>query len=312
MARYGEEVAALARPLDDPGDLDVLLDRVGDAKVVMLGEASHGTHEFYAWRAALTRRLIEEHGFSFVAVEGDWPDCDRVDRSVRAEPGAPTIRARRCSRSSAGRPGCGPTRRSSTSAAGCAGTTRRGRRRPGGLPRPGRLLALGVAPRDHRLPARARPRPGAGRAGRVPVLRAVRRGPAGVRLGDPVRPRRCEDEVVGPAGRGCASRRRDFGVWQNAEVVAGAEHYYRAMVHGGPKSWNVRDRHMDETLDRLLDALRPAESKAVVWAHNTHVGDARGTDQSRARRGDHRRAGPRPVRRRRTWCWSASAATAAR
>src|SRR3954447_3227916 len=89
MVRYGDEVAALARPLDDPGDLDVLLDRVGDARVVMLGEASHGTHEYYAWRAAITRRLIEERGFSFVAVEGDWPDCDRVDRSVRCRPGAP-------------------------------------------------------------------------------------------------------------------------------------------------------------------------------------------------------------------------------
>jgi erythromycin esterase len=64
MARCGDEVAALA-PLTDPGDLDVLLDRVGDARVVMLGEASHGTHEFYTWRAAISRRLIEEKGFSF-------------------------------------------------------------------------------------------------------------------------------------------------------------------------------------------------------------------------------------------------------
>src|ERR687889_49553 len=89
MARYGEEVAALARPLTDAGDLDVLLDRIGDARVVMLGEATHGTHEFYAWRAAITRRLIEEQGFAFVAVEGDWPDCERIDRSVRGADGAP-------------------------------------------------------------------------------------------------------------------------------------------------------------------------------------------------------------------------------
>ena len=89
MARYGDEIAALAAPLTGPEDLDVLLDQVGDARVVMLGEASHGTHEFYAWRAAITRRLIAEKGFSFVAVEGDWPDCDRVDRSVRCRPAAP-------------------------------------------------------------------------------------------------------------------------------------------------------------------------------------------------------------------------------
>ena len=84
-----DEIAALASPLRDPGDLDRLLDRVGDARVVMLGEASHGTHEYYTWRAAITRRLIEERGFSFVAVEGDWPDCERVDRSVRCRDGAP-------------------------------------------------------------------------------------------------------------------------------------------------------------------------------------------------------------------------------
>src|SRR5690349_16658025 len=89
MSRYGDEAAALATALRDPGDLDVLLDRVGQSRVVMLGEASHGTHEFSVWRAALTRRLIEEHGFSFVAVEGDWPDCARVDRCLRALPGDP-------------------------------------------------------------------------------------------------------------------------------------------------------------------------------------------------------------------------------
>src|SRR4051812_16429462 len=88
MGRYGDEITALAARLTDPGDLDALLDRIGDARVVMLGEATHGTHEFYAWRSAISRRLIAEHGFSFVAVEGDWPDCDRVDRSVRCLPDA--------------------------------------------------------------------------------------------------------------------------------------------------------------------------------------------------------------------------------
>lgn len=77
-----------ALPLRDPGDLDPLLERIGEARVVAVGEASHGTHEYYAWRAALTRRLVEELGFGFVAVEGDWPDCYRVNRSVKLRPGA--------------------------------------------------------------------------------------------------------------------------------------------------------------------------------------------------------------------------------
>jgi erythromycin esterase-like protein len=82
------DVRALARPLRDEADLDPLLDRIGNASIVAIGEASHGTHEYYSWRAALTRRLIEECGFRFVAVEGDWPDCYRVNRSVRLRAGA--------------------------------------------------------------------------------------------------------------------------------------------------------------------------------------------------------------------------------
>src|SRR5688572_29760924 len=72
-----------SRPLRTPADLDPLLDRIGDARYVLLGEASHGTHEYYSWRAALSRRLIKELGFSFIAVEGDWPDCYRVNRYVK-------------------------------------------------------------------------------------------------------------------------------------------------------------------------------------------------------------------------------------
>jgi erythromycin esterase len=90
-------------------------------------------------------------------------------------------------------------------------------------------------------------------------------------------PHSCEDQVVRMLIelRGAT----DFGVWQNAEVVAGAEHYYRAMMRGGAASWNVRDRHMDATLARLLDHYGDG-SRAVVWAHNTHVGDGRATDQA--------------------------------
>src|SRR6476646_8765097 len=83
------EVRNLGRPLRDPTDLDPLMARIGDARVVLLGEASHGTHEYYTWRAALTRRLVQEKGVSFVAVEGDWPDCYRLSRFVKAYRDAP-------------------------------------------------------------------------------------------------------------------------------------------------------------------------------------------------------------------------------
>src|SRR5947207_373758 len=80
-----EQVRALERPLLDSDDLDPLMERIGDARYVLLGEASHGTSEYYTWRTRISQRLIREKGFSFIAVEGDWPDCYRVNQYVRGE-----------------------------------------------------------------------------------------------------------------------------------------------------------------------------------------------------------------------------------
>jgi erythromycin esterase len=79
------EIRSLATPLSSPGALDRLVDRVAPARYVCIGEASHGTHEYYQWRARLSRRLIEEHGFTWIGVEGDWPDCWRINRWVRGQ-----------------------------------------------------------------------------------------------------------------------------------------------------------------------------------------------------------------------------------
>ena len=81
-----DAVGRHARPLRDDADLDPLMDRIGDARVVLLGEASHGTSEFYTWRHRISRRLVEEKGFHFIAVEGDWPDCYRVNRYAKGLP----------------------------------------------------------------------------------------------------------------------------------------------------------------------------------------------------------------------------------
>jgi erythromycin esterase-like protein len=292
MGRYGDEVAGIARPLIDPGDLDALLDRARDARVVMLGEASHGTHEFYAWRAAITQRLIEEYGFSFVAVEGDWPECARVDASVRGEPDAPDDP--RAALLSFDR---WPTWMwANEEVAGFCRWLRTHNQRLDRAARVGfhgldvyslweSLREILVYLREHD-PDQV---PGALAAYRC--FEPYDEDPNAYAWATRFVAAGCEADVVemlvglrSRAGRagygGRAPGSGDFGAWQNAEVVAGAEHYYRALLHGGPKSWNVRDRHMDDTLGRLLEHYGTG-SKAVVWAHNTHVGDSRATDQSR-------------------------------
>ncbi|WP_262283927.1 erythromycin esterase family protein [Micromonospora sp. MA102] len=252
----------------------------------MLGEATHGTHEFYTWRAAVTRRLVEERGFSFVAVEGDWPDCDRVDRSVRCRPEAPAD-----PRAALAAFERWPTWMwANEEVADFTRWLRDHNARVDEAERVGfhgldvyslweSLREILTWLREHdpdQVPA---------------ALTAYRcfepydEDPQRYALATRLVPHRCEEEVVallaGLRERAAADGPDHFGAWQNAEVAAGAERYYRAMVRGGRESWNVRDRHMDDTLDRLLDHYGPG-ARAVVWAHNTHVGDARATDMADA------------------------------
>ncbi|MEH1055486.1 erythromycin esterase family protein [Micromonospora sp. CPCC 206171] len=286
MGRYDDEVTGLAAPLTDPGDLDVLLDRVGAARVVMLGEATHGTHEFYTWRAAITRRLIEEKGFSFVAVEGDWPDCDRVDRSVRCRSDAPED-----PRAALAAFERWPTWMWANEEV--VDFTRWLRSHNAQLDETARVGFHGLDVYSlweslHEILVYLREHD----PEQVPAALAAYRcfqpydeDPQQYALATRLVPNSCENEVVDLLAalreRAATDGEGRFGAWQNAEVVAGAERYYRAMVRGGRESWNVRDRHMDDTLDRLLRHYGPG-AKAVVWAHNTHVGDARATDMADA------------------------------
>lgn len=289
---WADEVRESALPLTGPGSFDPLLERIGEARYVLLGEASHGTAEFYRWRALLTRRLIEERGFSFVAVEGDWPDCQAVHRSVTGAPGAPEDPAEALA---------GFSRWPSWMWANTdvRDFARRLRAYNSGLPpgtRPVGFFGLDVYSlweslhaildylREH-APDQVDPAVEAYRCFEPyaedpqTYARATRLVPSG-----------CEPEVLALLQRIRSHTDRvaaadggpaELFARQNAEVLAGAERYYRAMVHGGPESWNIRDQHMADTLDRLIDHYGP-QAKAVVWAHNTHVGDARATDMADA------------------------------
>ena len=283
-------LARIARPLETGRDLGPLLDLIGDARFVLLGEATHGTSEFYTWRTEISKRLIQDRGFSFIAVEGDWPDCYRVNRYVKAMERSggsaeavlhaferwPTwmwanrevidlvdwMRAYNHSRDTERRVGFY------------------------GLD----VYSLWDSMRgvteflqrvDPELAAAAK------RAYRCfePYAEDVQEYARATALV----PTSCEDEAVSVLRdlRANAPQFADdgresfFNAEQNALVARNAERYYRTMVRGGSASWNVRDYHMVETLDRLVAHHGPV-SKAIVWEHNTHVGDARFTDMASA------------------------------
>jgi len=294
-----ETLRRRAQPLTGgQSDDDALFDLIGDARFVLLGEASHGTHEFYDERARITRALIDRKGFTLVTAEADWPDAYRVNRYVR---------------------GGGSDAEAVEALADF-------RRFPAWMWRNADVLDFVSWLREHNEPRREADRVGfygldlyslgasidaiLGYLDTVDPEAAARARERyacfdhvgeestqvygyGAALG--LR-RSCEDEAVAQLielrRRAADYAQRDgrvaadafFAAEQNARLVQNAERYYRAMFRGRDESWNVRDRHMVETLDALAAHFdRPGQrSKAVVWAHNSHLGDARATSMGAA------------------------------
>ncbi|MBW9117707.1 protein-L-isoaspartate(D-aspartate) O-methyltransferase [Rhizobium cauense] len=259
--------------------------RFANRRVVLLGEASHGTSEFHQARAVITRRLVERHGFSIVAVEADWPDAAAMNRFVRVD-----------ERKTENPPF---------------------QRFPSWMWRNTDVFAFLAWLREHNATASANEQAGfygldiynmRGSIAAVldyldkadPKAAAVARERYGcltpwqnaphtygrATLTDAYRS--CEDAVTRQCGellRHALKESRDdtlFDAAQNARLVTAAEKYYRIMYYGGAEAWNLRDRHMFETLEHLLDRAGP-NSKAVVWAHNSHIGDARHTEMGKVR-----------------------------
>jgi erythromycin esterase len=289
VAQLADRVRGMGHPLRETEDLDPLLDRIGDARCVLLGEASHGTSEYYTWRVRISERLILEKGFSFIAVEGDWPDCYGINRYVRGYPGSGTS-AREVLRVF----DRWPTWMWANEEV--AGLTEWLRGYNEGLPEDERVGFYGldvyslwdsmeaVMKYLERVDPEALET--ARRAYRCfePYGEDARKYARATALV----PTSCEDEVVdmlSELSSGLSEYRDDpesrFNAEQNALVVRGAERYYSAMVRADSCSWNVRDRHMAETLQRLMQHHAP-NAKSIVWEHNTHIGDARFTDMAEA------------------------------
>ena len=281
-------VRSLSRPLRTPADLDPFLERIGDARYVLLGEASHGTHEYYTWRDALSRRLIQEKDFSFIAVEGDWPDCYRVNRFVKGYPDSDDS-AREVLHNFERWPTWMWANEEVVELVEWL------RRQNDGRPEGKKVGFYGLdvySLWDSLYQVLGYLRKHAPRG--VPVARRAFQcfEPYGEDVQEYAQATRwvdesCENEVIGllgelrrtPRAYPQDGRETHFNAEQNGLVVKNAEHYYRTMVHGGPESWNIRDRHMTETLERLMRHHGPS-AKAIVWEHNTHIGDARFSDMA--------------------------------
>lgn len=267
--------------------LQQLIDAVGDANVVMLGEATHGTHEFYTWRALISRLLIQQKGFNFIAVEGDWPDCYQINRFVKGyEDAAESILEI------------------------LTGFDRW----PTWMWANWEIIAFCTWLRNHNdtLPMDQR----TGFYGLdvyslwdsmhvlIPFLQqedpsSVKTVKAAMKCFEPYGEEgvnyaraasyfsnSCRDkalqllkEIRSKSPGYETDKEAAFSAEQNARIVVNAEAYYRSMVGFDANSWNVRDGHMMETQDHLM---KFSKGKGIVWAHNSHVGDAKATTMARS------------------------------
>lgn len=269
--------------------LDPLMDRIGDAHCVLLGEASHGTHEYYTWRTAISKRLIEEKGFNFIAVEGDWPECYKVNRYIKGyesgdkKPEELLLNFKRwptwmwanwevaalAAWLKAHNAGLSPDER-----IGFYGldvyslwesmdiiTSYLERADPiaAGMAKKAMLCFEPYGRDEYKYAREQHTLSDSCRDSLISMLTEVRRN-APTYDHDPEATLNAE---------------------QNAHTAVNAEAYYRNMTSLTDNTWNLRDTHMMETLYRLRK-FYGAKAKAIVWAHNTHIGDARYTDMHAA------------------------------
>ena len=290
--RVSRLMAETAEPFGDLHELCDLVERFSDRRVVLLGEATHGTAEFYQARARITEMLVDRHGFNIVAVEADWPDAAVYDAYVRGLP-RPLLPKSAFTRFPTWMWRNGQVAEFLDRFKEINATIADPDRKAGfyGLD----IYSLGasieavlhyldkVDPEAARVarerygclvPWRAEP----ARYGRMALSRgyAVCEKPVTDALTDLLRKRL---DYLAKDGEAF------FDAEQNARIVAGAEQYYRAIYYGDAASWNLRDQHMFDTLERLL-AERGPDAKAVVWAHNSHIGNAAFTEMGQVR-GEH-------------------------
>lgn len=285
-----ESIRKLARPLRKEETLAGLIDEAGSAKYVLLGEASHGTSEYYSVRSELSKRLIVEKGFRFIAVEGDWPSCYTLNRYIK-----------------------GYTDSGVNSGAALSGFNRWPTWMWGNL----EILNLAEWLRDYNKDKADADKVGfygidlyslwesmdeilkyLASKGHVDLEAAERafecfepysRDEQSYGIAASLYGEGCEEKIIALLsklqdkwkGVDQDDREEALSAELNAMAVKGAESYYRTMIRHDSESWNIRDRHMVSALEKLMEFYEDT-ARVLVWAHNTHIGDARATDMAKA------------------------------
>jgi erythromycin esterase-like protein len=281
--------------LNNLKDVDLLIDMIGESQFVLLGESSHGTSEFYQWRSEISKRLIKEKGFSFIAVEGDWPDCFKVNKYIK------------------GYPDSGKT---------AYDVLHSFNRWPTWMWANKEMVELVEWLKQNNLYNNEQNKVGFYGLDLYSLWESMDEIIKYLKKVDPSAlknaieaydcfepynreeekyahaaafvPKNCEEELIEMLisirnkndyyNKNNKNKEDYFAAEQNAITAKDAERYYRTMIKGDVQSWNLRDTHMMDTLDRLMNFhssynnntnIKP---KSIIWAHNTHIGDARFTD----------------------------------
>lgn len=281
-----EQIKKLAIPLNNSDDLDVLIEAIGDKKYVLLGEASHGTSEFYKLRMELSHKLIETKGFSFIAVEGDWPSCYEVNRYVKhytdAKPNARAV-MEAFNR--------WPTWMWANEEVGELiewlhqyNADKKMEQRIGFYGLDVYSLWESLEEIERYLQEKGTPEQLALAHKAFECFDSYEKEGQNYGVSAAFYGESCKDDVVKLLKALHTKRVRydedseaALSAELNALAAVNAEDYYSTMVRHDAESWNVRDRHMVEALRRLADYHGP-DAKIIVWEHNTHIGDARATD----------------------------------
>ncbi len=280
--KYIEEIIRQAKPLKNVESLSPLIDSLKDKKIVMIGEASHGTKEFYEWRESITQELIMNHGFDFIAVEGDWPPSQKINEYVRGELNENSFDV------------LSHFNRWPTWMWGNTEMLwfidwlkdwNMDQERKVGFHGLDVYSLFESIDQTIAVMKKLNPELAEQFTKKYSCLEYYRENEKEYAKSLFHTPEGCKKEVLDVLKSTIEEKLKmgdkEKDLWldveQNARIVKNAENYYRAMVFGHEDSWNIRDQHMMETLNVLLRKYG-RNAKAIIWEHNTHIGDYRATD----------------------------------